>query len=295
LPRICDYEGSKYRTEFWEEQNRDYEDLTERIALRNMLPTQGKRLLEVGAGFGRLVDLYEGYEQVILMDYARTQLEEARHYLGQDERFIFVVADVYKMPFIDNLVDALVMVRVIHHLTDVPAALREIQRATNPEGVVVIEHANKRHLKAVLRWLLRRQAWNPFSHEPHEFVELNIDFHPTWMRQQFSAAGFTIQDVRTVSHYRLPFLKNNLSANFLARLDGLVQPTGRWFQYTPSIFLKATPTKTEPAPVTGFFQCPTCLNPHLQNKDTSLACSNCGHHWAIIDGIYDFKTPRNQV
>ena len=26
LPQVCDYEGSKYRTDFWEGQNREYED-----------------------------------------------------------------------------------------------------------------------------------------------------------------------------------------------------------------------------------------------------------------------------
>ena len=34
-PSICDYEGSNYRTEFWENQGRDYEDKAERVALRS--------------------------------------------------------------------------------------------------------------------------------------------------------------------------------------------------------------------------------------------------------------------
>ena len=102
MPRICDYEGSQYRSEFWGSHNRSYEDLVERIAVSNMLPKTGKRLLEVGAGFGRLVDMYDGYDQIVLMDYARTQLEEAQRFLGQDDRFTFVVADVYNMPFVDH-------------------------------------------------------------------------------------------------------------------------------------------------------------------------------------------------
>ena len=54
-PRICDYEGSNYRTEFWEGRGRDYEDRVERIAVRRLLRGGGRRLLEVGAGFGRLL------------------------------------------------------------------------------------------------------------------------------------------------------------------------------------------------------------------------------------------------
>ncbi|NJO83820.1 MAG: hypothetical protein HC828_14170 [Blastochloris sp.] len=54
-PKICDYEGSNYRTEFWEGRGREYEDQVERIALRRLLPPEGgRRLLEIGAGFGRL-------------------------------------------------------------------------------------------------------------------------------------------------------------------------------------------------------------------------------------------------
>ncbi|MBI1882418.1 MAG: class I SAM-dependent methyltransferase, partial [Chloroflexi bacterium] len=141
MPRVCDYEGSRYRTDFWEGQNREYEDRIERIALQKLLPPQGQRLIEIGAGFGRLAELYQGYRQVILNDYARTQLEEAQHLLGNDNRFIYVVSDVYHMPFVDNLFDTLTMVRVMHHLADVPAALAELHRLLAPNGTAVIEYA----------------------------------------------------------------------------------------------------------------------------------------------------------
>ena len=73
--------------------------------MQKFLPPRGKRLIEIGAGFGRLADLYNGYQQIVLTDYARTQLEEAQDYLGNTDRFTYVVADVYKMPFVDNLFD----------------------------------------------------------------------------------------------------------------------------------------------------------------------------------------------
>ena len=76
--RICDYEESTYRTDFWEGQGREYEDLVERIALRNLLPATGHRLLDIGPGFGRLSEFYEGYDQVVLLDYSRTLLRQAQ-------------------------------------------------------------------------------------------------------------------------------------------------------------------------------------------------------------------------
>ncbi len=291
MTRICDYEGSRYKSEFWENSGRQYEDLAERIALKKMLPPRGKRLIEVGAGFGRMADMYKGYNQVVLVDYARTQLEEAQRYLGPDERFIFVAADVYNMPFVENMFDALVMIRVMHHLVNAPAALQELNRITSSNGAAIVEFASKRHLKAILRWLLRRQNWNPFDQKPHEFVELNIDFHPAWVKRQFADASFAIQDIRTLSHFRLPILKKILPAQFLATLDGWVQPTGQWWQYTPSIFMKVIPQKDSIAEAKGFFRCPACHSSSLEQTEDALICQNCQRQWGYRDGIYDFKTP----
>ncbi|MBN1218281.1 MAG: methyltransferase domain-containing protein [Anaerolineae bacterium] len=299
MPRICDYEGSRYRTDFWEGQKREYEDHVERIALQKLLPPSGERLIEIGAGFGRLADLYQGYQQIVLTDYARTQLEEARAYLGDDDRFTYVVADVYQLPFVDNLFDALTMVRVMHHLADVPAALTELHRIIAPTGTAIIEHASKFHLKSLLRWALCRQKWNPFDHTPLEFVELNFDFHPAWMRRQFVAAGFQINNIRTVSHYRLDLLKRLLPTSWLVTLDRLAQPTGNWWQLTPSVFLQARPQKTGGTPPPGFFRCPKCHSADLLRQASPpefsqgdlLICQCCQCRWTFKNGIYNFKTP----
>ncbi|MCB0208545.1 MAG: class I SAM-dependent methyltransferase [Anaerolineae bacterium] len=297
MPRICDYEGSQYRTDFWEGQNRSYEDAVERVAMQKMLPPSGHRLVEIGGGFGRLVDLYQGYSQIVLTDYARTQLEEAQDYLGQDPRLIYVVADVYNLPFVDNLFDALTMVRVMHHLVDVPSALAEIYRIVVPQGTTVIEHASKFHLKSLLRWFLGQQAWSPFDPAPLEFVELNFDFYPAWMREQFEKAGLRIENVRTLSHYRLDLLKRTIPTSLLVKLDSWAQPSGNWWQLTPSIFLQAQAHKLNQPFATGFFRCPTCKFSHLILTEIDsiegqvFVCARCRHGWSYRDGIYDFKTP----
>jgi ubiquinone/menaquinone biosynthesis C-methylase UbiE len=291
LAKICDYEGSRYRHEFWEGQGREYEDWVERIALRAMLPPDGDTLVEIGAGYGRLASLYAGYRRVVLLDYARSQLEEAQHYLPHPDRYTFVVADVYRLPFVDNLFDALTMVRVMHHLADVPCALAELQRVMRPEGVVILEHASKQHLKAIVRWLLGRQTWNPFDPQPVEFVELNFDFHPRWVRQQLTAAGFQAETTRSVSHFRIPLLKRLLPPHWLATLDSMAQPTGQWWQLTPSVFVRARSQKASVKPPEGFFSCPVCRSPNLFPQPQALACVGCGRHWRTDGGIYDFKTP----
>ena len=291
MTRICDYQESCYRYQFWESQDRRYEDLAERIAMRALLPPSGDTLIEVGAGFGRLAPLYQGYRRVVLMDYARSQLEEARRYLPQPERYIMVVADLYNLPFADGLFDTITMVRVMHHLADVPCAFAELYRVSRPQGIVIVEHANKRHWKAIARWLLRLQPWNPFDPQPIEFATLHFDFHPTWVRQRLREAGFALERTRSVSHFRLPLLKRILPPTWLAALDGLLQPSGAWLQFTPSVFLRARAIKPAAAPPEAFFICPRCHHPELVTTPEHLCCPYCHSRWRVADGIYDLRVP----
>jgi SAM-dependent methyltransferase len=315
-PPICDYEGSDYRTRFWENANRDYEDLAERIALRRLLPapTSGSgragRLLEIGAGFGRLVDLYRDYAHVILLDYSKSMLREARQRWGDVDaetgtRFTYLAADLYRLPLRDNLVDTTCMVRVMHHVADVPKALRQIARAIRPGGAFVLEFASKHHLKSLARWLLRRQDWSPLDPEPVEFVELNYDFHPRWMRDRLAEAGLIVERTRAVSTLRVPLLKRLVSAPRLAAADGALQWTGEVYALAPSVFVRAhraagqagagsdaSPGEPDLDP-SMLFQCPACGGSSLRVEKTSLTCLSCGTRWTIDDGIYDFKTPHN--
>jgi hypothetical protein len=114
------------------------------------------------------------------------------------------------------------------------------------------------------------------------------------MRQRFVESGFRIEAIRSVSYYRIPLLKKVLPANWLAALDGWTQPTGRWFQYSPSIFLKAVPVGAA-VEVNSFFKCPICGQAQLQPEAAYLICLNCDVRWGVKDGIYDFKTPLNRI
>jgi ubiquinone/menaquinone biosynthesis C-methylase UbiE len=178
LPPICDYEGSDYQHRFWDQGERQYEDQVEAIAIKRLLPASGRLLLEIGAGAGRNTPRYGGFERIVLMDYSTTQLEQAQQRLGVSDRYIYVAADVYKLPFVDGLFDAATMIRVIHHMAAAPKALQQISQVMQPRGKFILEYANKRNLKAILRYWTGKQEWNPFDRSPVEFVPLNFDFSP---------------------------------------------------------------------------------------------------------------------
>ncbi|GAB4428501.1 MAG: hypothetical protein Kow00106_23870 [Anaerolineae bacterium] len=291
-PPICDYEGSGYRTDFWENQGRDYEDLTERIALRRLLPERGRRVAHLGAGFGRMSNELSGFEQVIVLDYSRTMLREAQARLGTDGRYVYVAADIYHLPLADGSCDAAVMERVIHHMADVPAALRQIRAILAPGAPFILEYASKRNLKAILRYLFRRQSWNPFDLQPVEFVALNFDFHPSYMARCLREAGFRTERRLALSYFRLGVFKRTLPLGLLVTLDRWLQPTGQLAPFSPSVFTRNIAIgDTPPAALDGpLFKCPHCSVPLLDEGDT-VVCPRGHGRWGCHEGLYDFKEP----
>ncbi len=288
---ICDYEGTSYRARFWEGKGREYEDLAERIAIRKLLPPRGQRLLEIGAGFGRLTDLYTGYDQVILLDYAVSGLREAQDRLGRAGRHIYVAANLYNLPLAPGVCDTVVTVRVLHHVADVPSALQQVASVLRPGGAYLLEYANKRNLKAIARYLLRRQPWSPFDPKPYEFVHLNFDFHPRWMAEVLRDSGFAVEAGLAVSHFRAPLFKRVAPPHALAAADGMLQTIGAAWKLTPSVFLRARTVGHAAAREGGLFCCPTCRGQAFETQPEALHCTGCDAVWAINDGIYDFKAP----
>lgn len=295
-PPVCNYEGSDYQSSFWEKGGREYEDRTEAIALRRLLPKSGRLLLELGAGAGRNTPRYTGFGRIVLLDYSRTQLEQAQERLGRSEKYLYVAADVYRLPFVAGLFDAATMIRTLHHMADAPRALHQVKNVLDTGGIFILEFANKRNFKAIVRYLFRRQSWSPFSLEPVEFVELNFDFHPRAICNWLKELDFKIERTLSLSHFRVGLLKRFVPTNILVFLDSLAQWTGALWQFTPSVFVRAraggNKERSEiPANPLLLFKCPHCGRTPLIEQEGYLECSNCQKRWEFKDGIYDFREP----
>jgi ubiquinone/menaquinone biosynthesis C-methylase UbiE len=290
LPPICDYTDSDYQASFWEAGDRAYEDRVEAIALSRLLPASGKILLEVGAGAGRNTPRYQGFERIVLVDYSLTQLEQAQERLGRTARYLYIAADAYRLPFVPGLFDAATMIRTLHHMAEPQRALAQVRMVLRPQGIFILEYANKRNLKAIVRYLSRRQSWNPFSQQPVEFAALNFDFHPRAIHQWLEAENFMVQRQLTVSHFRLGAIKHRISTDILVKMDSLAQLTGNWWQLSPSVFLRALAVGDTAQVIPGtFFRCPACEFSPLEESVENVVCPSCQRQWEIINGIYDFR------
>jgi ubiquinone/menaquinone biosynthesis C-methylase UbiE len=295
-PPVCNYEDSDYQSSFWDKGGRQYEDGAEAVALKRLLPQSGHLLLELGAGAGRNTPRYAGFERIVLLDYSRTQLEQARQRIGKGDKYVYVAADAYRLPFIDGLFDAATMIRVLHHFVDAPKALGQVRNALQPGGIFILEFANKLNLKAMLRYWLGWQTWSPFTPEPVEFAKLNFNFHPKTVRTWLTGLGFRVEKVLTVSHFRVGILKRVIPISTLVFFDSIFQWTGALFQWTPSVFMRARggnpgSVKVDIKKELEFFKCPECGNAPLEDKKNHLLCTHCQRRWEINDGIYDFREP----
>lgn len=294
-PPVCDYEGSDYQIRFWENTDRAYEDRVEAVALRRLLPSEGNLLLEVGAGAGRNTPRYSGFQKIVLLDYSYSQLQQARRRLGDSPRYCYVAGDVYHLPFAASVFDGATMIRTLHHMADPLSALQQVRATLKPQSFFVLEYANKRNIKAIFRWLLRRQSWSPFDPEPVEFAELNFDFHPKTVLKWLEEADFKLERQLSVSHFRLAFLKRLVPLDLLVALDSALQWTGAYWQLSPSIFVRCrTIAESQSYAKDQFWKCPACDSADMQSNDDGLRCATCGRVWAIREGIFDFREPRGE-
>ena len=291
-PPVCDYEGSDYQDRFWKEGGRAYEDGAEVLALKKLLPKSGRHLLELGAGAGRNTPRYQGFEHVTLVDYSTTQLAQAIERLGLQPHYKFVAADVYRLPFAPAVFDAATMIRTLHHLSEAHIALEQTHQCLANKAVFILEFANKRNIKAILRYLLGKQDWSPFDPEAIEFVELNFDFHPASVRGMLEACGFEVERQISVSWLRAGFFKRIMPLRLMLAKESVLQVIASWAALSPSVFLRSTATHlnlTENADHTAFFRCPACGHYPLADTPPKLTCEKCGCTYPVENGIYDFR------
>src|SRR4051794_23964093 len=151
---IADYDSDSYdyRT-YW--RGRGYEYLAEDRALRRLVPALGhpRWLVDLGGGFGRNVARYrDRTDRYVLVDYSANNLVTAGRALAGDMaagRAYLVRADLNALPFADTAFDAGMVVRVLHHLPDLTAALAEMSRVIG--GRWLLDVPIKHHALGLLR------------------------------------------------------------------------------------------------------------------------------------------------
>jgi ubiquinone/menaquinone biosynthesis C-methylase UbiE len=252
LIKKSDYENYDYR-QFWQDNKRLYEDSAERIVIKKFigpLEKQGRVFVDLGCGFGRLFSEYKDFEKIILVDYSVSNLKNAKEAIGKflnyDEslmkKVVFVAADVTSLPFSPSFADVAMTVRVMHHIDNVEKFINEASRILKPGGYFLIEFANKRNLKNILKFLFGRLKQSPFDIRPLQIGATILDYHPKFIKSILRQTGFKILKQVSASNYRLGFLKRHINLKVLLFFEKIYQNMFSFIDTGPSIFLKTVNT-----------------------------------------------------
>lgn len=238
---VSDYNGYDYKKIFWEDADRKYEDMADRMAIRRLLPNDMDEFVDIAGGYGRLADEYIPRAKVAtVFDYSKTELKQAKDLYG--DKIKTKAGDIYALPFKDNSFDGLMMVRATHHFKDMQKVSDELYRILKPGGVAVIEVANKRTLPRMVRYWTKKTDANPFSLEPIHLKEIDADgfynYHPKYIEGVFKKSGFQIDEVLSVSNFRSAKLKQIFGTKNLIRFEKSAQKLLAPVRFAPSIYYK---------------------------------------------------------
>ena len=135
-------------------------------ALLSLVPEQAGRLLDIGTGTGRILELLAPrMSQGVGVDASKAMLALARSRLAREglNHCSVRLADMYRLPLADASFDTIVMQMVLHYAEDPPGVLAEVARVLRPGGrLIVIDLAHHDRDELLSRFAHR---WPGFTDE----------------------------------------------------------------------------------------------------------------------------------
>jgi ubiquinone/menaquinone biosynthesis C-methylase UbiE len=308
--RIVDYDSGYDYCAFW--NNRDYEQWVEARVLRRLLPRLGRArwFADFGGGFGRNAVRYlEVADRALLVDYSVANLTRASQYLAPQigaGRVHLVRADLGRLPLADSAVETAMVVRVLHHLTDVDRCLSEMSRTVEHRWLVDVPI--KHHILGRLRGAVQGRYREVSGPQPIVTGSTEYPFSTYQLEQirgRLRRAGFETRLLASVNNFRrwdqlLPQLAVRSLRPLVYSMELTTQRLGRGW-WGPSQFLLAERREPRPArlldpagaltpELAGLarrLQCPACRG-RLEWSPEAAVCPACQRSYPRTGAFWDF-------
>jgi len=236
---------------FW--RGREYEHKSEFLAINKFLSkiSEISKVLEIGAGFGRLLPAYRyRAKKVVLSDPSVKLISKAQRSYSKFKNVVFVQSKLENLPNKKGLgkFDLILMVRVLHHISDIDNAFELIHSLLNDRGYLILEFPNKNNIKASIRNILKGDITYPINIFPVDIrskkhVKNNtlpfINYHPDQVLEKLMDHGFEIIELRSVSNIRSTLLKKLFPISILLDVEKRLQIPLAKFMFGPSFFVLA--------------------------------------------------------
>lgn len=232
---------------------RDYEHKSEVVALKGFLKRipKIKTILEIGAGFGRMIPFYAfRAKKVIVSEPSSRLLKIPREKFRNKKGITFMQSTIENLSskVAARSIDLIIMVRVIHHIKDVDGTVKTVRRLLKNGGWFIFEFANKTHFKAIASEAVKGNFGFLSDEETVDIRSAKsiknktlpfFNYHPNKIVKTLTDNGFEIVEKRSVSNIRSPFLKSIFSVDLLVYVESMVQKLLANINFGPSIFILA--------------------------------------------------------
>lgn len=232
--------------------DREYEHKSELIVLSAFLNKIHKidTIVDIGCGFGRLFLNYSfRAKKIILTDPSIRLLKIAKDTFRKRKNIVYKVSTLQGLPKkIGKKADLAIMVRVIHHIDNANLAFKALNTIIAKGGYLILEFANKRHAKAVIKSFIKGNFGPAGNYETADIRSIKsksgntlpfLNYHPEIIGKLLATHGFEVIDKRSVSNFRSPLVKSMIPLNLLLLLEKLLQKPLAFFDFGPSIFVLA--------------------------------------------------------
>ncbi len=283
------YEGIEYK-EFWNGLQRRKLDELEHAIVRDLLPVSGRRIIDVGCGYGRLADSYMcRFQQVIMVDGSMSLLHQA--FEQTEGKAICIAGEVTHLPFRPASFDTVLMVRVFHHIQDSQACLSELRRILCGDGRFIFSYRNKQNALRVVQWLVGRNTENPFTTEPAGVGSTLMSHHPRVVHRMLLETEFA--DIRYYGAGVFDWLAGRLGSMGRwippgRRLAGLLGSSKIAPWILCGAIARGHKNLIDTGEIVDLLQCP-CCGGRVSNDGQEYLCLECKRHYPVEDGIIDLR------
>lgn len=299
-----DYDYSTYWTQ------RVYENIAEKNVLNKVFSEEdGEWFLDIGGSYGRLASTYaKKYQNPVIVDYSLKTLQKNKDIVNSKyPNIILIAANAYHLPFKEDIFDAALMVRVLHHIKEPEKYYRGLRKILKNDSLYVQEFANKIHIKATLRALFKLDFSffnkNVYKQPIGENLEgskkkekdIFLNYHPKHVHKMLSLQGFIVENRFGCSFLRSPFVKKIINQNVMILFEKIMQKTLSWTNIPPSIIFKSKLQKDkdieahEKEKLEDILACPKCKSTLDFESDKATTCTECSNKYFEKDGIWDFR------
>ena len=177
-------------------------------------PSDDMRILDLPCGRGFYLNMFRHVSECELVgaDLDWTVVKIAKRVLGSLAKIHIHHASIYAMPYPPDCYDAVILSEILEHIHDDVRGLKEAFRVMRPGGVLVVTVPNADYpffwdpinkvLEGLFNWHIES---GPLAGIWANHVRL---YTASELRAAVEAAGFQIEEERSLTHYCFPFIHN---------------------------------------------------------------------------------------